>query len=119
MHTKIKVKCIKLTLKYQREQSLRGTREEKGRELKRNVRKGEKKRNNFFFNRLRGHRAGKIFFGEHVVPTKKPRCRKKKIKKIVGGVVAPPITNVAPPLYDYRLLNILFAKYILFPAHLL
>jgi hypothetical protein len=43
--------------------------------------KRRKKRNNFFFNRLRGHRAGKIFFGEHVIPTKKPRCRKKKLRK--------------------------------------
>jgi hypothetical protein len=42
-------------MKCQREQSLRDMREEKGREL---MRKGGKKKQ-LFFNRLRGHRAGK------------------------------------------------------------
>jgi hypothetical protein len=76
IHTKIKVKCIKLTLKCQREQSLRGTREKKGRELKRNMRKGGKKKQFFFFNRLRGHRAEKKKLEN--LPTKKPQSGEKK-----------------------------------------
>jgi hypothetical protein len=63
-------------MKCQREQSLREMREEKGREL---MRKGGKKKQ-FFFNRLRGHRAGKKKIGEHVAPTKKPQCREKEKK---------------------------------------
>jgi hypothetical protein len=58
---------------------LRGTREEKGKELKRKVKK-EGKKKQFFFNRLRGHRAGKKN-GEHVLPTKKPQYREKEKKK--------------------------------------
>jgi hypothetical protein len=42
----------------------------------------EGKKKQFFSNRLRGHRAGKIFFGEHVVPTKKLQYREKEKKNL-------------------------------------
>jgi hypothetical protein len=97
IHTKIKVKCIKLTLKRQREQSLRGMKGEKRRELRRNVRNGEKKKQFFFLIDWGAKEQEKRKKLEVMVPTKKPQSwekEKKKIQKIVGGAT----TNVAPPL---------------------
>jgi hypothetical protein len=87
IHTKIKIKYIKLTLECQREQSLRGTREEKGRELKKNMRKGGKnKLFFFFFNRL-GPRSRKKEKNLKAMSCNKKatkRRRKKKLTKQLG-----------------------------------
>jgi hypothetical protein len=70
-------------LKCPREQSLRETREKKGRKLKRNMRKGGKKKE-FSFLIDWGATEYEKKIGEHV-PTKKPQWRKKNIKIMVGG----------------------------------
>jgi hypothetical protein len=57
------------------------------RERERTQKKHEKmmKKETFFFNRLGGHGVGKKNkFGGHVVPTKKPQSREKKLKNSWG-----------------------------------
>jgi hypothetical protein len=74
----------KINLRVLKRESLRGTegeREEKGKELKRNVRKGRIKNQNFFFNRLGATEQEKRKIWGAMLCQQVAKKRKRKLKK--------------------------------------